>query len=82
MPIATLKNKVIKSIEEMDANHLKLAYQILKEFSGQQKYAGIDVNKDLVERKITKGITELDNNEGTGFGIFLSEMNKKYGSKK
>ena len=82
MPTATLKNKIIKSIEEMDANHLKLAYEILKEFSGQQKYDGIDLNKDLVERKITKGITELDNNEGTDFGIFLSDINKKYCSKK
>ena len=74
MSTATLKNKVIKSIEEMDVNHLKLAYQILKEFSGQQKYPEIRVNSDIVERKIAKGITELDNNEGTEFGIFLSEM--------
>jgi len=82
MPTTSLKNKVIKSIEEMDAKHLKLAYQILKEFSGQQKYAHVEINKNLVERKIAKGVRELDNNEGTGFGIFLSEMNMKYGSKK
>jgi hypothetical protein len=82
MPSTALKNKVIKSIEQMDANHLKLAYQIIKEFSGQQKYADVEVNKDLVGKRITKGIRELGNNEGTGFGIFLSEMNMKYGSKK
>ncbi|MEO6948748.1 MAG: hypothetical protein ABI123_03885 [Ginsengibacter sp.] len=82
MTTSLLKDKVIKSIEELDAEHLKLAYKILKEFSGQQKYADTEVNKDLVERKINKGISELENNEGTDFGLFLSEMKAKYGNKK
>lgn len=82
MTTSLLKDKVIKSIEEMDTEHLKLAYKILKEFAGQKKYADVEINKDLVERKINKGINELENNEGTDFGLFLSEMNVKYGSQK
>lgn len=76
-----LKDKVIKSIEEMDMEHLKLAYKILKEFSGQKKYTDVEVNKDLVERKINNGISELENNEGTDFGVFLNEKNVRCGSK-
>ncbi|MDQ2718875.1 MAG: hypothetical protein M3Z26_03795 [Bacteroidota bacterium] len=82
MSTATIKNKIHKSLEEMDASQLKSAYKIFKEFVSQQKYADIKVERNLVERKIVKGISELDNEEGTDFGTFLNEINMKYGSKK
>jgi hypothetical protein len=82
MSTTAIKNKIYRSLDEMDASQLESAYRILKEFASQQKYAGIKVDKNLVDRKIDKGISELDNNEGTDFGVFLNEMNGKYGSKK
>ena len=82
MSTTSIKNKIYKSLEEMDANQLKSAYQIFKEFVGQQKYGDIKVERDLVQRKIVKGIIELDNGEGTDFGTFLNEMDLNYGSKK
>lgn len=82
MSTAILKNKIYKSIEEMDAVHLQSAYQIFREFANQQKYANVKVEKDLIERKITRGIKELDNGEGSDFGLFLRKANKSYGRKK
>lgn len=82
MSTAILKNKIYKSLEEMDAVHLQSAYQILREFVNQQKYANIKVEKDSVERKIAKGIKELDNGEGSDFRLFLNKANKSYGRKK
>jgi len=77
-----IKNKIHKSLEEMDERQLKSAYQIIKEFVIQQKYADIHVDQDFVETKIDKGVLELDNEEGTDFRTFLNEMNFKYASKK
>ena len=81
MSTVTLKNKIYKSLEEMDAAHLRSAYQIFKEFANQQKYANIKVEKDMAEKKIAKGIKELDSGEGSDFKLFLKELNKSYGSK-
>lgn len=77
-----IKNKIHKSLEEMDERQLKSAYQIIKEFVIQQKYADIHVDQDFVETKIDKGVLELDNEEGTDFRTFLNEMNSKYASEK
>lgn len=82
MSTAILKNKIYKSLEEMDAVHLQSAYQIFKEFVNQQKYANIKVEEDLVEKKIARGINELDNGEGSDFGLFINEVNKRYGHNK
>jgi hypothetical protein len=54
----------------------------LKSLVNQQKYANIKVEKDIVEKKIAKGIKELDNGEGSDFRLFLKEVNRSYGSKK
>ncbi len=81
MSTVALKNKIYKSLEEMDAAHLQSAYQIFKELVNQQKYANMKVEKDIVEKKIAKGIKELDNGEGSDLRLFLKEMNKSYGSK-
>ena len=78
MSTVTLKNKIYKSLEEMDTAHLQSAYQIFKEFANQQKYANIKVEKDIVEKKIAKGVKQLDNGEGSDFRLFLKEVNKNY----
>ena len=47
--------------------------QVFKEFVNQQKYANMKVEKDIIEKKIAKGIKELDNGEGSDFRLFLKE---------
>jgi hypothetical protein len=79
---SVLKNKIYKSLEELDAIHLQSAYQILKELVNQQKYGSITVENDEVERKIAIGIKQLDNGEGTNFRVFLDEMKASYGGRK
>lgn len=39
MPVVTLKNKINKSLEEMDEAHLRSAHMIIKEFASQQNIA-------------------------------------------
>jgi hypothetical protein len=82
MSNTALKNKIYKSIEEMDPVHLQSAYQILREIITQQKYAQITVEKDFIDGKIEEGLKQVDNGEGSDFGVFLKEMNIKYGGKK
>ena len=82
MSTAALKNKIHKSLEEMDPAYLKSAHLILKELVNQQKYANIKMDKNTVDAKVAKGIQQLDNGEGTDFGIFLNEMQASYGKKK
>lgn len=81
MTTAALKNKINKSLDELDANYLQSAHFILRELANQQKYADIKVDKDVVDRKIAKGIQQLDNDEGTDFRQFLNEMQATYGKK-
>ena len=82
MSTAELKTKINKSLEEIDATYLQSAHVILKELVNQQKYANIKVDKNIVDNKIAKGIQQLNNREGTNFGIFLNEMQASYGKKK
>lgn len=80
MSISTLKNKIYKSIEKMDDRQLQSAYQIFKEFENQQEFENIKIDKNLIEKKIAKGISQLNNNGGTDFRTFLNKMNLKYSS--
>lgn len=82
MSSTTLKNKISKSLNALDKEQLQSAYLILKELVAQSKYASINVDKDIVSAKIAKGIHQLDNGEGTDFGLFLNEMQADYGKKK
>lgn len=82
MSTKELKNKISKSLEEMDATLLQSAHLILKELVNQQKYASTTVDKKIVDTKIAQGIHQLDNGEGTDFGMFLNEMQASYGKKK
>ena len=82
MSTATLKNKIYKSLEKMDDRQLQSAYQIFKEFESQQDSKNIKIDKNLVEKKIAKGVIQLDNNEGSDFRIFLNRMNSKYSREK
>ncbi len=77
MSTAALKNKINKSLEEMDANHLQSAHFILRELVNQQKFANAKVDNSLVDTKITKGIKQLNNGEGTDFGLFLNILSIK-----
>jgi hypothetical protein len=82
MSISQLKNKIKKSIDEMDADQLQSAYLILKEIVSQQKYVNKKIDRNLVDQKIAKGIRQLDNGEGTDFRSFLNEVQGSYGKKK
>ncbi len=82
MSEVTLKNKIHKSLERMDVDQLKSAWLILQALSNQQKYANTKVSKAAVDAQIAKGIEQLDNGEGTDFGIFLNEMQASYGKRK
>ena len=82
MSITALKNKISKSLEAMDSQQLQSAYLILQELAAQKKYANITVYKKVINSKIAKGIQQLDNGEGTHFGLFLNEMQASYGKKK
>lgn len=77
-----LKNKIAKSLDEMDLDQLKTAYLLLKELSEQAKLKLVPLNKSVVDRKIEIGLTQLHNGEGTDFGAFLNEMKAKYGEAK
>ena len=82
MSTAAIKNKINKSLEEMNPAYLKSAHIIIKELVNQQKYTNIKIDKNSVDSKIAKGLQQLDNGEGTDFGIFLNEMQASYGKKK
>ena len=82
MSITALKNKISKSLEAMDSQQLQSAYLILQELAAQKKYANITIDKKVINSKIAKGIQQLDNGEGTHFGLFLNEMQASYGKKK
>jgi len=82
MSSTQIKNKIFKSLEDMDTEHLQSAYQIIKEFANQQKYLNIQVEKEKVNEKIARGSQQLDNGEGSSFETFLKDMNLKYAGKK
>ncbi len=77
-----LKNKIRKSLDNMDAKQLQSAWHILQAISVQKKYADITVDHSAIDKKIAKGIQQLDNDEGTDFGTFLNEITTAYGSKR
>ena len=81
MSAALLKDKINKSLEELNASNRQSAYLIMKELIDQQNYADVKVNKKLIDAKIAKGTYQLDNDEGTDFRSFLNEMQKTYGKK-
>ena len=82
MSTEELKNKIQKSLDELNPSYLESAHLILKELVNQQKYSTVAFDKDALNAKISKGIFELDNGEGTDFGMFLNEMQVSYGKKK
>ena len=82
MSSTQIKNKIFKSLEDMDTEHLQSAYQIIKEFANQQKYLNIQVEKEKVNEKIARGSQQLDNGEGSSFETFLKDMHLKYAGKK
>jgi hypothetical protein len=82
MAASILKNKINKQLEQMNEQELKSAWRLLQEFSNQQKFSLIKINKKEVDKKIAKGIQQLDNGEGTDFRAFLNEMQTEYGRKK
>ena len=81
MSATLLKDKINKSLEELNASNRQSAYLIMKELIDQQNYADVKVNKKLIDAKIAKGTYQLDNDEGTDFRSFLNEMQKTYGKK-
>ena len=82
MSSTQIKNKIFKSVEDMDTQHLQSAYQIIKEFANQQKYSNIQVETEKLNEKIARGSQQLDNGEGSSFETFLKDINLKYAGKK
>ena len=82
MSTSTLKNKIYKSLDKMDDRQLQSAYQIFKEFESQQDSKKLKIDKSLIEKNITKGMIQLENNEGSDFKTFLNKMDLKYSSVK
>lgn len=81
MSEVSIKNKIHKSLEKMDASQLQSAWQVLQALFKQQKYTNIKVDEPALEKKISKGITQLEKGEGTDFGTFLNEIHADYGSR-
>lgn len=82
MSQVSLKSRINNTLEKMDANQLQSAWQILQALSNQQKYDDIKVDETSLHKKISTGIRQLENGEGTDFVSFLNEMKADYGSKK
>lgn len=82
MSQVSLKSRINNTLEKMDANQLQSAWQILQALSNQQKYDDIKVDETSLHKKISTGIRQLENGEGTDFASFLNEMKADYGSKK
>ncbi len=82
MSTKELKNKINKSLDELDVLYLESANLILKELVFQQRFETVAVDKNAVAARISRGLTQLDDGEGTDFGMFLKEMQERYGKKK
>ena len=82
MATSDIKNKIVKSLENMDPEHLQSAYGIIKEFANQQKHSDLKVDIDELEEKIGRGIKQLNNDEGSSFELFLKALNSKYAARK
>ncbi|MDQ6763360.1 MAG: hypothetical protein M3015_12140 [Bacteroidota bacterium] len=78
---ASIKNKIHKSLEKLDAEQLQSAWNILQALFNQQKNKGIKIDESALEQKITNGITQLNNGEGSDFDTFLNEMQSEYASR-
>ena len=82
MSTAELKNKISKSLDELDSQQLQSAYLVVKELANQKKMVVEQPDKIALEKKLAKGIQQLDNGEGSDFGPFLQRMKHRYGTKK
>ena len=82
MKAISFKNKIQQSLEKMDPDQLKSAWLIIKELSNQQKYLNVNINAREVDKKVSLGLEQLNNGEGTDFGLFLNETEVRYGKKK
>lgn len=71
------KKKIAESLEIMDTKELKQAWLILKEIGSEKNISPAD--KKNLEKKLSKGIRQLDNGEGTDFPSFIARVKKKYG---
>ncbi len=76
-----LKNKIATSVEQLDSDGLKSTYLIIKELIAQQKHTIPKEYKNAIDNKIAIGIRQIENNESKDFGIFLNELDAKYGKK-
>lgn len=82
MSIKELKNKITKSLEQMDVDQLNSTFLLIKEVVAQQKQTITQDDKIIIDKKIATGIKQLENNEGKNFGLFLNELEARYGQKK
>jgi hypothetical protein len=76
----SLKNKIVQRLNKMDDEVLQKTWLIINEISSQNKIPAI-VNKSRLEQKLSTGMKQLDNGEGTNMKSFITGMKKKYGSR-
>ena len=74
------KKKISKSLDSMDANALKQAWLILQEINNK-KHIPDAIDKKNLESKLSRGVQQLNNREGTDFVPFIKGLKKKYGKK-
>lgn len=79
MTRTVLRNKIAKRLEELDKAQLESAYLFIKELGNQEKLNGLAFDKTATDEKIKRGLQQLNNGEGTDFGLFLNEMKARYG---
>lgn len=82
MSIKELKNKITRSLEQMDADQLNSTFLLIKEVVAQQKRPLTQDDKTIIDKKIETGIKQLENNEGKNFGLLLNDLEARYGQKK
>lgn len=82
MSTAELKEKISKGLEQLSDEQLKSTYLVVTELGNQNTIVVEQPERNALEKKLAKGIEQLNNGEGTDFAPFLQRIKKRYGSKK
>lgn len=82
MSATALKNKISKSLDQLDDQELRSAYLVVKALADQKTMKVEQPDKASLEKKLAKGMQQLDNGVGSEFGPFIQRMKQRYGLKK
>jgi hypothetical protein len=76
-----LKEKIKQTLDEMTDSELRSAWLVVKEIANQKSTFPVQIDRSELNEKIVKGLKQLDDGQGTELGVFLNEMEVKYGKK-